>query len=514
MAAKHVPTASSGLKSGEKEQAFKQVSQVKSLAEQVNEELTCAICFSRYDKPKVLPCLHLYCQKCLVDMVSSARDKSQIACPQCQEKHTVPPEGVHGFKTYFTINNLLELLHIHESTSGEAGTNSTLTCESGLDKNPAIARCLTCSCYLCSECLSLHKKMRLTTAHKTLTFDEIKHSDQITGVRSVEKKIYCQDHDEEILKLYCTTCKEAICRDCALVKHQSHKYVFVRDIRPEVNKELETLMQAVQSKEGEFQSQIEYLEEVRRINSSTLESCEKTVNTSCQSLIDAIEMRRAALLQELHRVHEVEEKSITSESDALSMALVRLSNSLRFTRQLVENGDDLEVVTMSAQATETLGVLKKMVVDKGSFGPVFLKADFGGNVNADVDQYGNIVHAPQPVPADIIVKKLPNKANVGEDVVFEVELSARVAKSENDPRKLYGIKVTNNDGNALDVTVQQSGTSNLRVSCVPEEAGKYTVSIQFDATELKQYTFQVDSPPQYHTILAETEVRFVCLCVD
>ena len=484
MAAKQYPSATS---SGEEEQAFKQA---KSLAEQFNDELTCAICFSRYDKPKVLPCLHLYCQKCLLDMVSSARDKSQIACPQCQEKHLVPSEGVRGFKTYFTINNLLELLHIHESTSGEA-PNSALTCESGLDENPAIARCLTCSDYLCSECLSLHKKMRRTASHKTLTFDEIKHSDKITGVRSVEKKIYCQDHDDEILKMYCTTCKEAICRDCALVKHQSHKYVFVRDIRPELQQQLEALMQAVQSKQGEFQSQVEYLEEVRGTNNSTLESCEKTVNASCQELINAIEVRRATLLQELYRVHELEEKSISAESNTLSMALVRLTNSLRFTKQLVENGDDLEVVTMSEQATETLDSLKKMAVDKESFRPVFIKTEFGGKVNADIDQYGTIVHSAQPGPADVVVKNLRTKASVGKEIAFEVELSARVANKDNDTQKFYGVKVSNHDGDNVEVTVQPSGVSSLQVSCVPQKAGNHTVSIQFNAVELKQHTFEV-----------------------
>ena len=82
-----------------------------TLAEDVDKELTCAVCLSRYETPKVLPCLHTYCKGCLEDLVKKARD-DQVTCPQCKEKHQLPEEGVDGFKTYFTIKNLLELLKV------------------------------------------------------------------------------------------------------------------------------------------------------------------------------------------------------------------------------------------------------------------------------------------------------------------------------------------------------------------------------------------------------------------
>ena len=82
-----------------------------TLAEDVDKELTCAICLSRYETPKVLPCLHTYCKGCLEDLFKKARG-DQVTCPQCKEEHQLPEEGVDGFKTYFTIKNLLELLKV------------------------------------------------------------------------------------------------------------------------------------------------------------------------------------------------------------------------------------------------------------------------------------------------------------------------------------------------------------------------------------------------------------------
>ena len=199
--------------------------QNQSLAEGVDKELTCAICLSRYNQPKVLPCLHSYCKGCLEDMLKKSREKRNITCPQCKVEHILPPQGIEGFTTFFKINNLLELLKIHESSEEKP------KCTSGLDEDIAVARCLTCSDYLCKGCLKIHRKQRLTRNHVVKTLEEIKQSDKKTGVQSLHKRQHCQEHEDELLKLYCKTCKKVICRDCALVTHREHSYAFVREVR-------------------------------------------------------------------------------------------------------------------------------------------------------------------------------------------------------------------------------------------------------------------------------------------
>lgn len=100
-----------------------------TLAEDVDKELTCAICLSRYETPKVLPCLHTYCKSCLDDLLTKSREPDRVICPQCKEEHQLPEDGVEGFRTYFTINNLLEVLQV--------GLLISATC--GLE--PKAARC-------------------------------------------------------------------------------------------------------------------------------------------------------------------------------------------------------------------------------------------------------------------------------------------------------------------------------------------------------------------------------------
>ena len=41
------------------------------LTKRFSEELTCPICLDRFQAPKLLPCLHTFCKKCLKDVVGN-----------------------------------------------------------------------------------------------------------------------------------------------------------------------------------------------------------------------------------------------------------------------------------------------------------------------------------------------------------------------------------------------------------------------------------------------------------
>ena len=261
-----------------------------SLAQGVDKELTCAICLGRYKHPKVLPCLHSYCKSCLEGLLKTSHQaEKQITCPQCKQSHNVPQQGVDSFKTYFTINNLLELLHIHEVSSG--GVGEALQCESGLDENPAFARCLSCAEYLCESCFTIHQRLKATKDHNMLTLEKIKQSDKRLGVKSVQRRQYCEDHEGEILKLFCKTCEKVICRDCALVKHRSHNYSFIREVRPDTQQNLECLQKEVEEKLKEYKANMVYINGLQKAAGDVLNSCLKEVNETCDKLIEAIETR-------------------------------------------------------------------------------------------------------------------------------------------------------------------------------------------------------------------------------
>lgn len=62
-----------------------------------SKESNCPICLEEYVEPKVLPCLHNICKKCLKEMLH--HHTVSFHCPICRAVCPIPERGVEGFPT-------------------------------------------------------------------------------------------------------------------------------------------------------------------------------------------------------------------------------------------------------------------------------------------------------------------------------------------------------------------------------------------------------------------------------
>ena len=459
------------------------------IVEGFKKELTCAICLSRYKQPKFLPCLHSYCKGCLEDMAKKSYEQKSITCPQCKVVHELPPEGIDGFTTFFTINNLLELLRIHENASAETPVES-IKCSSGLDENPAVARCLTCSMYLCESCHTIHRKWKTgKKKHDMKTLDEIKQSDKKTGVKSFHKMLHCacEDHEDEVLKFYCKTCKKVMCVICAMVTHKNHDFTEIRKMRSELEKQLEKQIAEVQAMERKFQNHQKYTENLLRICNEAAKSSEKEINKAFDEVIAAFEARRTQLLTDVHKIHESEVKKITIESEKLACSLSRLSGSIQFTKQLLDNGDDVEVAAVSDQTIQTLSSLTEMTWDIRVLRPSLLRPKFESIKDA-INAFGKVVSTI--VPSDIIFVNMPAEVSQYQESSCEVRLSEEI--SGRGYEAAFEATVSHSDTSVVKSTVKKKEFNSWTISFSPDKTGEHNVKVQIGSTSVSQ-TFTVKS---------------------
>ena len=59
------------------------------MAEKQEADLTCTVCLELFTEPKVLPCCHTFCKKCLEGILEKAEEKEKLVCPQCRAEHEV-----------------------------------------------------------------------------------------------------------------------------------------------------------------------------------------------------------------------------------------------------------------------------------------------------------------------------------------------------------------------------------------------------------------------------------------
>ncbi|XP_038062421.1 tripartite motif-containing protein 2-like, partial [Patiria miniata] len=134
----------------------------------IGPHLECIICADKYKQPKVLDCMHSFCQKCLEQYYTSRYAGQQtIPCPVCRRETVLPETCIEGLKTNFHLMGIVEEVSLQAQVA--------------------------------------------SSVKKTPEEDESK----------------CQKHRGELKWFYCETCEELICRACTVVDHREPKHHYI-----------------------------------------------------------------------------------------------------------------------------------------------------------------------------------------------------------------------------------------------------------------------------------------------
>lgn len=164
-----------------------------------SKEQGCTLCRSKLCSPRVLSCLHVFCEVCLdkllIDEAGDSKVVSVINCPICKQETSVSSKGAASLTCDYVLTNILDMSAIE---------NMAVLCTSCKAKESAVARCSDCANFLCPNCNTAHQFMRCFESHKVVAFEDLKQSKEAIPIH---KPIFCEFHSAENMKFYCHTCQ-------------------------------------------------------------------------------------------------------------------------------------------------------------------------------------------------------------------------------------------------------------------------------------------------------------------
>ena len=235
----------------------------------------------------------------------------------------------------------------------ESGGLECGNCESG---DPPVNKCTTCLHFLCEFCTQAHRRGRGTSSHNLISLEEAKKM----GCEAVKKPLFCKEHEGEMMKLFCETCEEAICRDCTIVKHRDHKYTFVKDAFSKCKESLMEILSETKTKSSELK---EALDRVSDTRTSILSCAEQTVQKAINcfdELRALIDTRLLELIRDIKNLKEAKLTSLESQQQELETAQGCVQSGVDFTEKAFENGSEVEILNMHRQMISRLEELNEV----------------------------------------------------------------------------------------------------------------------------------------------------------
>ncbi|KAJ8919370.1 hypothetical protein NQ315_016463 [Exocentrus adspersus] len=402
----------------------------------------CGMCGNHLVVPRMLHCLHVFCEECLdKKLVGEAGDScapnATISCPTCNHITKIENKEIwqHRFDTKLEsvttiVSNLLgyriELdmigdriptrtksklvqkklaalpLDVTKTNISDVSSSSNLHCTSCTAKEIAKSRCSTCHNLLCNNCDSAHHYMRCFESHKVVALDDMRKD----GTRiTIHKPLECDLHPGENIIYNCTVCNITTCGECVKTEHVGHQYEGILDSETRVRQEIEALL--TKSKE-----KIEQLMKTSSNLNSNMEelahqrsTARDLINESYQSYKAVLEKCRDNALEELNKLYHERELKIMKETDELGKTIDNFEDACKYTSRLLENGTVPEMMYLRKVVTSRLLSLNSKSPKLENTFNIEFKSDFSNFEQVVVEQFGkfttessNISKTSSPTP--------------------------------------------------------------------------------------------------------------------
>jgi DNA-binding beta-propeller fold protein YncE len=313
----------------------------KSL-EELEKEITCAVCHGHYQHAKLLPCNHYYCAACIEDVAKHAREREKpFDCPECRRATTLPSGGVADLDGAFFVERMKDVYDKMAKAEGKVDA----VCEQCVGSAKAVAFCRQCSEFICDDCARSHKRIKVFVDHTVASLADLKKG----GARDIPLKqaplLKCSEH-EEPMKIFCFDCDCLVCRDCVLYEHRDHKSVFVKKCASERRQILQKSLAPLQKVQADIEgAEKGILDEKSLIGTQKVEVC-TLIQQAFFKLKTVLDQQEQKLMEQANRLAQEKEDVLTAQMKGLQVAQTEIHSLVEFVERNIESTSDQDLMSI------------------------------------------------------------------------------------------------------------------------------------------------------------------------
>ncbi|XP_045504983.1 transcription intermediary factor 1-alpha [Colias croceus] len=294
--------------------------------------------------PKLMECLHSACEPCVKQKVeeklAGSRDflgagRVTIQCGtcrlQCQPNNMIDQRFV------------LEKVAVEQAGSSGAGSGEH-QCNSCEDTEPANSYCVDCAEFICDNCVQAHQRLKITKDHTIKCKEEALAEQQAAqGARNAHD-MFCRDHPQERLSLFCETCDRLTCRDCQLQHHRDHKYQFSTEMAAQARSSIAALVSEVSYKRVLLGSAMKVIRDRQHLIADKKKALVHEITQTVVKLTNAINTRGKQLVLRLNEVCDSKQRTLGEKKEALAQLAAITDHCLAFVGAALDQGSDTAVL--------------------------------------------------------------------------------------------------------------------------------------------------------------------------
>jgi len=306
-------------------------------AKQLDDITECPICTEVYTDPRVLPCVHTYCLKCIREWSKDKHPGDEtLACPLCRKEFTLPSNGVEDLPKNVFVANILQMKPLSSVESKTSGCEACFGSGEATEMKVATIYCVECQQKLCHDCEEDHKKFRVTSRHKIVEL----------GSESLSLKLplsTCEKHVDKYLEIYCFDCKLVICMMCYINTHSKHKCSDVNEIAGEFQEQMASDVSKITDGVGQCREMLKKIEKIENDFTEQISKAEMEISDKAEQLKRMIDEHKAKLMEELSSMKQKRMKEIESLREEIERQLLSMESYGKYVDEVRQKGSACDI---------------------------------------------------------------------------------------------------------------------------------------------------------------------------
>ena len=474
---------------------------VKTLLDNLHEEVSCSVCMCKYTDPKMLPCLHSFCLQCLNGIQRSSASPDKFACPECRQEFRVPGNGnLSALPTNLRINSLLDVLAIKEcNTTG-------VKCGNCDKKSDHSCYCFQCLAVWCDDCISLHNGIRANKEHHALALKDFQDRDFeniLKGAAFYGKP----GHEKKEMEFFCKSCEVPICYSCIATLHEGHPKVLLDEAANERKLHVMAFIETQKKRVLQKKDKIGKMQGNCLNIQAKVDSVKREVQTFVDNMIAAMEVKKREIFDDV-------EKKAKESLERLQRQQCEVENEVKLIETAIESTEILLKRSTNAE------IVKTNIFQEGVFSD-------GEQVDCDLEERQQFVFLEN----ETLMEKANSegigsfrsflsktnaqqssaegngirKATVGLEA--HIAVTTRTADREQcyEERDYVTVEIRNRQGHdcTTKVQIQDNKDGTYKISYFAKETGTCEASVKVNEQHVRGSPFEVQvRPRQFEPVLS------------
>ena len=177
------------------------------------------------------------------------------------------------------------------------------------------------------------------------------HTNQLLEILDQHEKVkqdilYCQQHQNRELELFCETCEELICVLCTIQQHHGHKYNLIGEVFKKHKQEIMSSLNPAEQHQKLARKALEKLDVRRREITDQQAALQAQIHKSSQQLHEIIDLREKELTNKLNYITQEKLSKLASQREEIETTLAKLGSCLDKVKENLRTGSQGVVLRM------------------------------------------------------------------------------------------------------------------------------------------------------------------------